>query len=106
MEIKAGSKRRSGGEDPALGSLNEGLNVTAGFGNEMPHSRVARQDSCVYLRCDYVLEVRDGELIISPSDPVRAGWSEAAELLAERAEDQLLDASSLPTRFDAQECKW
>lgn len=51
------------------------------------------------------LEVRDGALVISPSDPVRAGWREAAALLAQRQEDELLDAST-PTRFDAKEWEW
>lgn len=51
------------------------------------------------------LEVRNGELVISPSDPIRAGWSQAAVLLAEREEDGLLDASP-PTRFDAEEWEW
>ena len=51
------------------------------------------------------LEVRDGALVISPSDPVRAGWREAAALLAQRQEDDLLDAST-PTRFDAEDWEW
>lgn len=51
------------------------------------------------------LEVRDGELIISPANPVRPGWSEAAISLAERQEDELLDAPT-PTRFDAEEWEW
>ena len=51
------------------------------------------------------LEVRDGELVISPSNPVRAGWREAAALLAQRQEDEPLDAST-PTRFDAEEWEW
>ena len=51
------------------------------------------------------LEVRDGELVISPSNPVRAGWREAAALLAQRQEDEPLDAPT-PTRFDAEEWEW
>ena len=51
------------------------------------------------------LEVRDGELVISPADPVRAGWREGAISLAERGEDALLDAPT-PTRFDAEEWEW
>ena len=51
------------------------------------------------------LEVRDGELVISPSDPVRAGWREAAALLAQRQEDEPLDAPA-PTRFDTEEWEW
>jgi len=51
------------------------------------------------------LEVRDGELVISPSDPVRAGWREAAALLAQRQEDEPLDVP-IPTCFDAEEWEW
>ena len=51
------------------------------------------------------LEVRDGAIVISPSDRVRAGWREAAVLLAERQQDALLDALT-PTRFDAEEWEW
>jgi antitoxin MazE len=51
------------------------------------------------------LEVRDGEIVISPSDPARAGWREAAILLADRQEDELLDAPT-PTGFDAEEWEW
>ena len=51
------------------------------------------------------LEVRDGALVISPAEPLRAGWREAAILLAERKEDALLDAP-MPTRFDAEEWEW
>ena len=51
------------------------------------------------------LQVRDGSLIISPSDPARNGWSNAARSLAEREEDELLD-SPTPTHFDSEEWKW
>jgi len=51
------------------------------------------------------LEVRDGELIVSPSDSVRAGWSKAAISLAKRKEDELLDTPTL-TRFDVEEWEW
>lgn len=51
------------------------------------------------------LEVRDGELVISPSNPARAGWKEAAARAAELQEDGLLDAAT-PTRFDAEEWEW
>ena len=51
------------------------------------------------------LEVRDGELVISPADSVRAGWREAAIFLAKRKEDELLDIPIL-TRFDAEEWEW
>ena len=51
------------------------------------------------------IEVRDGELVISPADSVRSGWREEAILLAERGEDAPFDAPT-PTRFDAEEWKW
>jgi len=51
------------------------------------------------------LEVRNGELVISPAEPPRAGWREAAISLAERKGDALLDAP-MPTRFDAEEWEW
>jgi antitoxin MazE len=51
------------------------------------------------------LEVRDGQLVISPSDSIRAGWKEAAILLAQRIEDVLLDGPTF-TCFDEEEWKW
>ena len=51
------------------------------------------------------LEVRDGELVISPANAVRAGWREAAISLAKREEDKLLDIPT-PTHFDAEEWEW
>jgi antitoxin MazE len=51
------------------------------------------------------LEVRDSELIISPSKRVRDGWAAAAVALAERGEDESLDPS-VPTDFDTQEWEW
>ncbi|HDS28930.1 MAG TPA: AbrB/MazE/SpoVT family DNA-binding domain-containing protein [Candidatus Acetothermia bacterium] len=51
------------------------------------------------------LEVRDGALVISPAQSLRAGWREAAISLAEREEDALLDAPT-PTRFDTEEWEW
>ena len=51
------------------------------------------------------LEIRDGELVISPSERLRDGWAESARVLAERGEDKLLDPI-LPTDFDEQEWQW
>ena len=51
------------------------------------------------------LEIRDGELVISPSERLRDGWAEAARVLAERGEDKLLDPV-LSTDFDEQEWQW
>ncbi len=54
---------------------------------------------------DVDLEVRDGKLVISPAESLRAGWREAAISLAEREEDGLLDVHT-PTRFDVEEWEW
>jgi antitoxin MazE len=51
------------------------------------------------------LEVRDGELVISPSVRLRDGWAAAARDLAERGEDQLLDPA-VTSDFDDQEWQW
>ena len=51
------------------------------------------------------LEVRDGEIVISPAVRIRSGWAEAAQALANRQEDELLDPF-VPTHFDTQEWKW
>ena len=51
------------------------------------------------------LEIRDGEIVISPAEQLRDGWAEAAQVLADRGEDQLLDPL-VPTHFDEQEWAW
>lgn len=51
------------------------------------------------------LEVRDGELVISPSEQLRSGWAAAARVLAKRGEDELLDPA-LSTDFDELEWEW
>jgi antitoxin MazE len=51
------------------------------------------------------LEVRDGGIVISPAQRPRSGWAKAAQTLADRGEDQLLDPL-VPTRFDEQEWEW
>lgn len=51
------------------------------------------------------LEVRDGQLVISPSDRFRSGWEKAAISLAQREEDELLDTPA-PTGFDTEEWEW
>jgi len=51
------------------------------------------------------LEVRDGEIVISPAERIRSGWAEAARTLAHRQEDNLLD-SFVPTHFDPEEWEW
>ncbi|HEX9698587.1 MAG TPA: AbrB/MazE/SpoVT family DNA-binding domain-containing protein [Acidobacteriota bacterium] len=49
------------------------------------------------------LEVREGEIVISPTR-LRSGWSEAARALSAQGEDQLLDDT--PTSFDLEEWEW
>ena len=51
------------------------------------------------------LQVRKGELVISPAEKPRRGWAEAAQVLAGRSEDQVLDPF-VPTDFDEQEWEW
>ena len=51
------------------------------------------------------LEIRDGEIVISPADLRRRGWAEAAQALAAKGGDQLLD-EPLPTAFDREEWEW
>ena len=51
------------------------------------------------------LEVRDGEIVISPAKQVRSGWAAAALALADHREDDLLDPF-VPTQFDDQEWEW
>ena len=50
------------------------------------------------------LQVRDGAIVIAPSQGVRTGWAAAAAKLVERDEGGLLDTA--PTRFDVEEWKW
>ena len=51
------------------------------------------------------LEVRDGAIVITPAEEPRRGWAEAAQTLAARGEDRLLD-EPLPTVFDREEWDW
>ena len=52
------------------------------------------------------LEVRDGEIVISPAKRrIRSGWAAAALALADRREDDLLNPS-VPTHFDNREWEW
>ena len=59
----------------------------------------------VGLEEDVELEVREGELVISPASRPRSGWGEAAEDLSREGDDQLLD-KPVPTEFDEQEWTW
>ncbi|MCP3956303.1 MAG: AbrB/MazE/SpoVT family DNA-binding domain-containing protein [bacterium] len=51
------------------------------------------------------MEVREGEIVISPAERLRSGWSEAARALAAQGEDQLLDEPT-PTSFDQEDWEW
>lgn len=51
------------------------------------------------------LEVRDGEIVISPVKRTRIGWSEAAQALSAQGENYLLDEPT-PTSFDQEEWVW
>jgi len=51
------------------------------------------------------LEIQDGSVVISAVRNVRAGWRDAAENLAHREEDILLD-DEVPTRFEEEEWEW
>jgi antitoxin MazE len=48
------------------------------------------------------LEVRQGEIVISPVETVRNGWAEAAQALSSGPEKGLLD-EPIVTRFDEEE---
>jgi len=51
------------------------------------------------------LHVRDGAIVIERASTPRAGWAQAAKEMHERDED-LLIASSTPTRFEEEEWEW
>jgi antitoxin MazE len=51
------------------------------------------------------LRVRPGAVVIQPAARTRSGWAEAAQHLAQRGEDELLEVPT-PTQFDLEEWKW
>jgi antitoxin MazE len=51
------------------------------------------------------VSVEEGRLIVSPVRKARAGWAEAAVLMAARGEDALIDPESA-TSFDEDEWEW
>jgi antitoxin MazE len=54
---------------------------------------------------DVELHAEPGRIVIEAVRRPRDGWAEAAQRMAERGEDGLLDAPT-PTRFDAEEWEW
>jgi len=54
---------------------------------------------------DVELEVRNGQIVISPAGKPRFGWTKAAQALSMHGEDHLLDNPS-PTSFDQEEWEW
>jgi len=59
----------------------------------------------VGLQEEVELEVREGEIVISPARRLRSDWAEAARFLSARAEDQLLD-ELVSTDFDQEDWEW
>jgi len=51
------------------------------------------------------LEVREGTIVISASEPTRSGWAAAARSMADRREDAPLDLH-VSSPFDDREWKW
>ena len=54
---------------------------------------------------DVELQVQEGKIVISRVSHVRERWAQAAEKLATREEDQLIDEPTA-TRFDTEEWNW
>src|ERR1700687_5231249 len=75
----------------------------------MGNSRGVRLPKALLDQCgieDVVeLTVTDGGISISAVDASRAGWAEAAQQMAARGEDGLLDRPS-PTAFDESQWRW
>lgn len=51
------------------------------------------------------VRVRNGAVVITSAAHPRSGWAEAARLVREAREDELLDRPT-PTRFDEKEWQW
>jgi antitoxin MazE len=51
------------------------------------------------------LSVADGKIVLEAAPRVRQGWAEAAEEMAGRGDDALLDPV-MPTAFDEDEWEW
>jgi antitoxin MazE len=57
------------------------------------------------LGVDVRIHAEPGRIVIEPATKARAGWAEAARLMHERGDDELLDPPT-PTRFDEEEWEW
>ena len=58
------------------------------------------------LSSDVELEVQDDHLIVRSSARPRADWADRFREMAERSDDQLLDADALPTEWETTEWQW
>jgi len=53
------------------------------------------------------LTVEEGQLVIRPVRRSRQGWNEAFQHMAERGDDQMLDAAAVSlTQWDEDEWEW
>lgn len=55
---------------------------------------------------DVDLLVEGQQLVIRPAQHPRAGWDEAARLMAESGDDRLLDGDHSTSSFDDEEWQW
>jgi antitoxin MazE len=60
----------------------------------------------LHLSSDVELEVQDDRLIIRPGSRPRADWADQFRRMAERSDDQLLDAGLPLTEWEASEWQW
>ena len=51
------------------------------------------------------IHAEPGRIVIVSASRPRAGWADAARGMADRGDDELLDAPT-PTEFDAEEWTW
>lgn len=59
------------------------------------------------LASEIELEVQDGQLVIRPARQARLGWDEQFRQMAERGDDQLLDAGTPSfSTWDEEEWAW
>ena len=58
------------------------------------------------LSSDVELEVQDDHLIVRPSTHPRADWAQQFRQMAAHGDDQLLDADTILTEWEASEWQW